>query len=202
MTKPAEVFQYNTSAGPSQWVNLSLAENIYKGRDKEPLTNYWNVTVFWNPSKIVEGLPTGTAILVQNADLEQEEYEDKEGKKKRAHKVRVNLGASALPFKRFTKEDKEAHLANTGGVVAPAPVTAPAPMTAPVTAPPAAPAPVTAPPAAPAPVTAPPAAPAPVTAPPTAPVTAPAPTPQQPAVDGEMLWAEAFDFGDSDESLF
>ena len=87
--------KFDTTAGGTAVAKFAVAVSIYKGKDKESVTNWYAVAVFGKAADSVRDWKKGDHVQVMG-DLEARPYE-KDGEK------RVSLDLSGVKFTNFSK---------------------------------------------------------------------------------------------------
>lgn len=89
LTRDVELKEYKTKKGDSgQVARFSIAADNHYGAGTE--TSFYDCVLFGKKAEAINKFCSKGSEIVVTGYLEQEEYEDKEGKKKRTWKLSVN----------------------------------------------------------------------------------------------------------------
>ena len=83
---------------------VSVAVTIYKGRDKEKVTNWYNVAMFGNSAKAIADVRKGDSLMVCGT-LEIREYTDKSGEKRTSNDINGQYVSNLSKFVRSRSDD-------------------------------------------------------------------------------------------------
>lgn len=86
---------------------VSVAVTIYKGRDKESVTNWYNVAMFGNAAKLLADVRKGDSLLVCGT-LEVRDYTAKDGSAKHSLDINAQYFTNLSKFVKPREEGNDA----------------------------------------------------------------------------------------------